>query len=69
MPEYLTCSDRASDLACHIIEWLESDIAHDQVVRGLDRLKRQVGDGGASLRAAEYIGQVLAASDATRQAA
>lgn len=59
MPEYLTCTDRTRELASHIIEWLQSDLAHEQNVRGLARLKQQVGHGGASVRAAEYIENLL----------
>jgi lipid-A-disaccharide synthase len=63
MPEYLTCTDRTPDLATHIIEWLRSDLARDENIRGLTRLKAQVGHGGASLRAAAYIGELLTAKN------
>jgi lipid-A-disaccharide synthase len=61
MPEYLTCTDRTPDLARHIIEWLRSDLVREQNIQGLTRLKEQVGHGGASIRAAEYIGDLLSA--------
>lgn len=69
MPEYLTCSDRTSALAGHIMEWLTSPDAYEQNVRGLAQLKEQVGHGGASVRAAEYIDQLLAKTSPICQAA
>lgn len=61
MPEYLTCQDRSGELARHIMEWLESDAAYQANVRGLLALKSQMAQGGASVRAAEYIERLLAA--------
>lgn len=61
MPEYLTCADRTGDLAGHIIEWLRSDLARERNIQGLTRLKQQVGHGGASVRAAAYIEDLLSA--------
>jgi lipid-A-disaccharide synthase len=69
MPEYLTSTDRAPELAGHIIQWLRSDLAREQNVRGLARLKEQMGHGGASIRAAEYIEQLFAEPRNVRQAA
>ena len=69
MPEYLTCTDRTRDLAGHIMEWLRSDLAYEQNVGGLTQLKEQVGHGGASERAAEYIEQLFAEPRNARQAA
>ncbi len=60
MPEYLTCEDRTADLAGHIVEWLTSDAAFMKNVEGLAELKARVGQGGASVRAAEYIENLLA---------
>jgi lipid-A-disaccharide synthase len=59
MPEYLTCEDRTAELANHIVVWLTSDSDYQENVRGLTELKSQVGHGGASIRAAEYIGELL----------
>jgi lipid-A-disaccharide synthase len=69
MPEYLTCSDRTAELAGHIIQWLRSDLAYEQNVAGLVRLKQRMGQGGASVRAAEYIEQLLTESRNISQAA
>jgi lipid-A-disaccharide synthase len=60
MPEYLTCRDRTADLAKHITQWLESNESYQSNVQGLARLKDQVGHGGASVRAAEYIEKMFA---------
>lgn len=69
MPEYLTCEDRTADLAGHIVEWLQSDSVLQENIRGLAELKARIGQGGASLRAAEYIEQFFAESIAKPQAA
>jgi lipid-A-disaccharide synthase len=69
MPEYLTCDDRTADLANHMVEWLTSESALQENIRGLAELKAQVGHGGASLRAAEYIGKLLAPPNSTIRAA
>jgi lipid-A-disaccharide synthase len=69
MPEYLTCDDRTTDLANHVIEWLTSESAYQENVRGLAELKSQVGHGGASLRAAEYIGKLLTRPNSSIRAA
>jgi len=61
MPEYLTCEDRSSELAGHVVEWLTSAEEYQRVVDGLAALKSRVGHGGASQRAAEYISLLFAA--------
>jgi lipid-A-disaccharide synthase len=69
MPEYLTCEDRTADLATHVVDWLTSKSAYQENVRGLAELKSRVGHGGASLRAAEYIGKLLTSPTLTIRAA
>jgi lipid-A-disaccharide synthase len=69
MPEYLTCTDRTRELAGHIIEWLRSDLVREQSIQGLARLKEQMGHGGASVRAAEYIQQLFAEPRSVSRAA
>lgn len=69
MPEYLTCDDRTAELASHVIEWLSSPTAYERIVEGLVGLKNDVGHGGASLRAAEYIEKLLGEDAAKSQAA
>jgi lipid-A-disaccharide synthase len=55
MPEYLTCQDKSAQVAGHVIEWLTQPARHAECVAKLTALKDQVGYGGASLRAAEYL--------------
>ena len=64
MPEYLTCGDRTPDLAQQIARWLTNAPERERNIAGLVRLKEQIGHGGASLRAAEYISQLLDDSSA-----
>jgi lipid-A-disaccharide synthase len=54
-PEYLTCQDKSSQLACHIIEWLTQPQRRTKRVEQLKKLRTDVAHGGASRRAAEYI--------------
>jgi len=54
-PEYLTCEDKSSEIAAHVVEWLTEPEKRDARIAELARLKAQVGHGGASSRAAEYI--------------
>lgn len=61
-PEYLTCEDRAHELAGHVVRWLRDADARRQTVQELAALREQVGHGGASQRAAEYIARILATS-------
>jgi lipid A disaccharide synthetase len=60
-PEYLTSSDRAAELAAHVVEWLTDEAARARRVAQLARLRDQVAQGGASDAAASYILQALAA--------
>ncbi len=55
MPEYLTCKDRTTDLADHMVRWLTNHEACESRTQELIALKDQVAQGGASHRAAEYI--------------
>jgi lipid-A-disaccharide synthase len=59
MPEYLTCDDRSADLARHAVQWLTDDDKRNKLVGQLEQLRDRVGQGGASLRAAEYMLQRL----------
>lgn len=61
MPEYLTCEDKSDQVAEHVIEWLTVPAQHAARVAQLAALKNQVGHGGASSRAADYMLHVLGA--------
>jgi lipid-A-disaccharide synthase len=54
-PEYLTCEDRAQQMADHVIGWLSDRGHYEQVVNRLKDLREKVGSGGASAQGAEYI--------------
>ena len=54
-PEYLTCEDKSSEIAAHVVEWLINPEKRKARIADLARLKAEVGHGGASNRAAEYI--------------
>lgn len=59
-PEYLTCEDRARDMAAHLVGWLSDEELYNEKHRELHVLLAQVGQTGASRRAASYlIEQVL----------
>ncbi|MEN6497121.1 MAG: lipid-A-disaccharide synthase [Thermoguttaceae bacterium] len=64
-PEYLTCEDKSSQIAAHVIEWLTDAEVRQRRVAALTELKTQVAHGGASRHAAEYILNTLAASPAS----
>jgi hypothetical protein len=59
MPEYLTCQDKSVQIASHVEIWLTDDKRRQQTVNQLMELKTRLGQGGASRRAAQYIGQLL----------
>jgi lipid-A-disaccharide synthase len=61
MPEYLTCEDKSEQVAAHVIEWLTDPASRARRVGQLAELRTQVGHGGASHRAADYLLAVLAA--------
>ena len=58
-PEYLTYEDKSSQLAGHIVEWLTDPAKRAARVEQLRALKDQVAAGGASVRAADYILNVI----------
>jgi lipid-A-disaccharide synthase len=58
-PEYLTCEDKSSQIAAHVVEWLTDSAKRERLVSDLQRLKAEVAAGGATRRAAEYILQTL----------
>jgi lipid-A-disaccharide synthase len=59
-PEYLTCEDKSTQIAAHVIQWLTDPVKRTARVEALADLKAQVSHGGASRRAAEYILHTLA---------
>jgi lipid-A-disaccharide synthase len=66
MPEYLTCEDRSQQVAAHVIEWMTDPAKRQARVGQMAALKEQVGHGGASRRAADYL---VSALDACRRPA
>jgi lipid-A-disaccharide synthase len=54
-PEYLTCEDKSSQIAAHVIEWLTQPERRARRVEELKKLRTDVAHGGASRRAAAYI--------------
>jgi lipid-A-disaccharide synthase len=54
-PEYLTCEDKSAEIAGHVIEWLREPAVRAERVEALGRLRDEVGQPGASRRAAEII--------------
>jgi lipid-A-disaccharide synthase len=54
-PEYLTCEDKSSQIAAHVVEWLTQPERRAKRVEDLKNLRTDVAHGGASRRAAEYI--------------
>lgn len=54
-PEYLTWQDKSQDIAGHLIGWLQDPPRRQALVERLRRLAAEVGHGGASRRAAQYI--------------
>ena len=58
-PEYLTCEDKSSEIAGHVIQWLTDFGKRDRLVAELQRLKAKVAAGGATRLAAEYILKTL----------
>ena len=55
MPEYLTCEDKSGQVAEHVVEWLTDPAQRAVKIAQLTALKEQVGYGGASKRAADYL--------------
>lgn len=56
-PEYLTCEDRARDMAAHVVGWLQDEGRYQEKRAELHRILREFGDTGASQRAADYLVQ------------
>ena len=54
-PEYLTSMDKTSMLAEHITQWLTDREARSRLVARLEKLRDEVGHGGAARSAASYI--------------
>lgn len=54
-PEYLTCEDRARDMAAHVVGWLTNPALDGEKRRELHALLAQIGQTGASRRAANYL--------------
>jgi lipid-A-disaccharide synthase len=55
MPEYISCEDKSPQLAAHIVEWLVQPAKRKRLVADMAALKEQVGQGGASRQAADYL--------------
>lgn len=69
MPEYLCCEDKTDELATHVVRWLTDDAAYTERVKQLSTLKAEVGHGGASKRAADYLVAELCRDSAQKNAA
>lgn len=69
MPEYMACEDRTVEVASHIVEWLQNEPQRQKLVAHLARLSQEVGQGGASRKAAEYMLKRLPQSVTKRDAA
>jgi lipid-A-disaccharide synthase len=63
-PEYLTYEDKSSQIATHVVQWLTQPKKRETLVAKLAQLKAEVGQGGASSRAAEYILKHVSAEEA-----
>lgn len=63
-PEYLTTGDRSQDMARQLLVWLQDETARLDRIEELRGLLLQVGQPGATQRAAEHI---LAATPSTAQ--
>ncbi len=59
-PEYLTWEDKSPQIARHVVGWLNDAPKRERLVARLARLKAEIGEGGASVRAAEYLLRALA---------
>lgn len=69
MPEYLSCTDVAPQLAEHLLQWLTDPAARERRIEQLASLRDLVGQGGASRTAAEYITHELSTQGDTAAAA
>ncbi len=59
-PEYPTYEDKSRQVADHLIDWLTDATDRRRRIAQLAALKANFADGGASLRAAEYLMRNLA---------
>lgn len=59
MPEYLTYRDCSKQLAQHVVGWLSNERGRQARVAKLAALREQVGKGGASKQAADYLMQTF----------
>jgi lipid-A-disaccharide synthase len=55
MPEYIACNDQSAQVAMHVVEWLTIPEQRAALVARMAALREEVGQGGASRRAAEYM--------------
>jgi lipid-A-disaccharide synthase len=60
-PEYLTCEDKSAQIASHITGWLTNPAQRQARVEALTRLRKQLAQDGASVRAAQYILNAISA--------
>jgi len=58
-PEYLTCGDKSSAMAAHLVTWLTDPRALSRRITQLQRLKERFAHRGASTNGAEYILRTL----------
>jgi lipid-A-disaccharide synthase len=58
-PEYLTWEDKTPQIARHVVQWLTAPAERAALEDRLVQLREQVGHGGASRHAAEYILQTI----------
>lgn len=66
-PEYLTWEDKSAEMAGHVIRWLTEPAQREALVARLQQLKAQVGETGASARAAAYILHALSCPNHSAQ--
>jgi lipid-A-disaccharide synthase len=55
MPEYIACNDHSAQVAMHVVDWLTNPKRREALVAKMAALREEVGQGGASRRAAEYM--------------
>ncbi len=58
-PEYLTWEDKSPQIATHLVQWLTQPKKREGLENRLAQLRAEVGQEGASARAADYILAVL----------
>ncbi|MCC7084891.1 MAG: lipid-A-disaccharide synthase [Pirellulales bacterium] len=65
-PEYLTFEDKSSQIAAHVVDWLNDSQRRAKLIGELAKLKAEVGHGGASRVAAELILKDIAERSRTK---